>query len=171
MTNYAYEDEDLKKGAFLFANKEYEKSLERFSSFISKDPELQIGYLSRGAANIQLERFHDAIGDLDEAEALDQKNPKVYHLRGIAYSKLGKHEEALENIDRAIAINPEYGSAFLSRANIHSELGHEKEASEDMEMAALLEEKNIQTFADGNNVWRTRHLKMEAEGIASEMER
>ena len=171
MITHEQAGEDLKKGALLFTKKEYEKSLVSFSEAINKDPEFQIAYISRGAANIQLERFTDAIGDLDNAEALDQKNPKLYHLRGIAYSKLGKFEEAFQDFDKAIAINPEYAAAFLSRANVHSELGHTQEASDDMETATLLEEKNVQTFADANNIWRSRHLRMEAEGIASEMER
>lgn len=41
----------------------------------------------------------------------------------------------------------------------------------EMEMVARLTEKNIETFANENNVWRSRHLRLEAEGILGEIER
>ena len=55
--------------------------------------------------------------------------------------------------------------------DVHSELGRIEESDEDMEMAVLLQEKNLQTFADENNVWRSRHLRLEAEGFVSEIDR
>ena len=80
-------------------------------------------------------------------------------------------QEADGDMDKAIELNPEYGAAFLSRANLRSDMGYVEEAAEDMEMAARLTEKNIQTFADENNVWRSRHLRLESEGILGEIDR
>ena len=116
-------------------------------------------------------KFYEAIADFDKGAELNSENARVYHLRGIAYAKLGEYEKGLRDFDKAIELSPEYGAAFLSRANVHSELGHKEEADEDMETVAFLEEKNLQTYADENNVWRSRHLRLEAEGILAEIDR
>jgi Tfp pilus assembly protein PilF len=120
---------------------------------------------------MKTERVNLALDDFEKAIELNPTYRRVYHLRGIAYHMKGEREKALRDFDKAIELDPEYGAAYLSRANVHSEMGHSDEADEDMDMVARLTEKNTETFANENNVSRSRHLRLEAEGILGEIER
>jgi hypothetical protein len=49
-------------------------------------------------------------------------------------------------------------------------MGREDSALEDMKMVSHLSNRNIESFANDNNVWRSRHLQME-NMMESEMQR
>jgi hypothetical protein len=49
-------------------------------------------------------------------------------------------------------------------------MGNEDLAVEDIKMVEFLTNKNIETFANENNVWRSQHMRLESLS-AGEMER
>ena len=51
---------------------------------------------------------------------------------------------------------------YHSRAILHTKMGNEDLAMEDIEMVQHLTNKNIETFANENNVWRSQHLRLES---------
>ena len=88
----------------------------------------------------------------------------------LARERQGRHAEAIDDFDKAIDLDSEYAAAFYSRATLCTKIGHEDLAVEDMRMIQHLTNKNIETFANENNVWRSHHLRL--EGIAAdEMDR
>ena len=62
----------------------------------------------------------------------------------------------------AISIDPEYGAAYYSRATLLAKMKKEDLAVEDIEMIQHLTNKNIETFANDNNVWRSQQLRLES---------
>ena len=86
---------------------------------------------------------------------------KFERIRGHHMAKAAV-ENALLDLTKAIELNPEYGAAYYSRANLHSKMGNTDLATEDIEMMTNVTEVNIETFANGNNIWRSRHLHLES---------
>ncbi|MDH3828612.1 MAG: tetratricopeptide repeat protein, partial [Desulfobacterales bacterium] len=95
---------------------------------------------------------------------------KAFHLRGLAREMAGDDDEALKDFNKAIEIDSEYGAAYYSRASLLTKMGREDSALEDMKMVSQLSNHNIESFANENNVWRSRHLQMETM-MESEMQR
>jgi Tfp pilus assembly protein PilF len=82
----------------------------------------------------------------------------------------GSDAQALEDFSKAIDIDPEYGAAFYSRATLLSKMGREDSAVDDMQMVAHLTNLNIESFANENNLWRSRQMQVES-ALESELQR
>ena len=145
-----------------FVSHNYSKSIDLFSQAISLDQKFKLAIKSRGAAHLRLGNIEDALTDFNRVLDLDPNNARAFHLRGLAHEKAGDYEQAMADLDKAIEINPEYGVAYHSRANLYSKMGKTDQAAEDIEMVTHLSEVNIETFANENNVWRSRHLQLES---------
>jgi Tfp pilus assembly protein PilF len=171
MTNTHPFQEKFTEGIKLFIGKNYQEAVERFSEVIEKKPDFALAYVSRGSAYSRAGNLDNAMGDFNKALELRPDYPRAYHLRGLLYEKKGEDNKALEDFNRAIELNPDYGAAYYSRAGLHAKMGHEEEAREDISMVTMFTEQNIGAFANENNIWRSHHLKLEAEGIADVMER
>ena len=150
------------EGMVDFVGRNYGKSLDLFSEAIAIDPEFKLAIKSRGATHLRLGNFEDAIADFDRVLELDPENARTFHLRGLAYEKAGDYEKAISDLNHAIELNPEYGVAYHSRATLHSKMGHTDLATQDIEMVTHLTEVNIESFANDNNIWRSRHMQVES---------
>lgn len=159
------------EGLAAFRKGNYGESICDLSGALLLDPGHELARLTRGVAYMNTDRVKLAIDDFSKAIETNPVYGRAYHLRGMAYATLGDLERAERDFDKAIELKPEYGAAYLSRANLLSQMGQEERAKEDMKMVTRLTEKNVQTFADTNNVWRSRHLRLEAEEIVGEIER
>lgn len=145
-----------------FVGQNYPKSIDLFSEAITFDPEFKLAFKSRGAAYLRLGNVQDALADFNRVLEIDPKSARAFHLRGLAHEKAGDYTEAIADLSKAIDINPEYGAAYYSRANLYSKIGDTAQAAEDIEMLTHLTDVNIETFAEENNVWRSRHLQLES---------
>ena len=159
------------EGVSAYVNQDFEKAVEHFTSAIEEEPEFALAHVSRGAAYARLEHSSESIKDFDRAIELKPDYARAYHLRGLEFDKAGEHERALSDFNKAIELDPEYGAAYYSRASILSKTGRDENARDDIEMVAMLTQKNINSFANENNVWRSRHLQLEEEGVADVMDR
>ena len=161
----------LKKAMSEYIDNNFDESVKLLTQSIEHDPEFKLAYASRGSAHLRLGNVREAVSDFDKAIALDEKYSKGFHLRGLAREKLGEDELAKKDFDRAIELDPESGAAYYSRATLLTKMGHEDLAMDDMQMVTHLTNRNIETFANENNVWRSQFLKLEAMEVASTMER
>lgn len=153
-----------------FVGNNFDNAIDLLSEALSIDPDFVKAYRSRGAAFLKSKMPEKAIADFDRAIADDEAYPKAYHLRGLAYELLDNHEAALNDFNRAIDLDPEYGAAFYSRATLHTKMGSHELAGEDIEMVTHLTNRNIEVFANENNVWRSNQLRVE-DAIETEMQR
>ena len=136
-------------------------SLDLLNEILNADPDDRLAILARGSVYLKMNQPDHAISDFSRILELDPKHAKAHHLRGLAREITGSNDEALRDFDQAIQIDPEYGAAYYSRASLRSKLGQEDLAAEDMKMVAHLTNLNIESFANENNVWRSRQLQME----------
>ena len=145
-------------------------SLDLLNEIIDTDSDDKLALLARGSVYLKMGNTENAIGDFSRTLEIDAKHPKAFHLRGLAREMAGDDDEALKDFNKAIEIDSEYGAAFYSRATLLTKMGREDSALEDMKMVSQLSNRNIERFANENNVWRSRHVQMEAM-MESEMQR
>ena len=145
-------------------------SIDLLNELIEADSDDKLAFLARGSVYLKMNDTKNAIDDFNRALEIDAKHPKAYHLRGLAREMDGDNDEALLDFNRAIDIDAEYGAAFYSRASLLTKMGQEDSALEDMKMVNHLSNLNIESFANENNIWRSRQLQVE-EAMESEMHR
>jgi tetratricopeptide (TPR) repeat protein len=157
---------DTKKELFAHAmsclmNDNIGASIELLDKILDSDPTDKLVLLARGSAHLKSGKAENAIGDFSRAIEVDSGYAKAYHLRGLAREAAGDDDAALKDFDEAIDIDSEYGAAYFSRATLLTKMGQEDSATEDMRMVTHLTNVNIESFANENNVWRSRHMQME----------
>ena len=145
-------------------------SIDLLTEILTADPGDRLALLARGSVYLKMSHAEDAIKDFSEALKIDPDHPKGYHLRGLAQEILGDDDAALKDFTKAIEIDPEYGAAYYSRATLLTKMGREDPAAEDMKMVTQLSNANLESFANENNVWRSRQLQVE-DALESELHR
>lgn len=149
-------------GMYEFLNGNFEESIEILSEAAELDPGRKLTFISRGSAYLKMNLLEEALDDFNHAIEIDPDYARAFHLRGLVEEKRGEDARALEDFNRAIEIDPEYGAACHSRATLHIKMGNEDLAMEDITMVKHLTHKNIETFANENNVWRSQQLRLES---------
>lgn len=170
MSNKAQIDETYSIGMYEFINQNYEKSIEILSQAAELDSGRKLTFVSRGSAFLRLDRLEEALDDFNRAIELDSKYARAYHLRGLVSERQGDNSSAIEDFSRAIELNPEYGAAYHSRATLHTKMGNEDLAVDDIAMVQHLTNKNIEAYANDNNVWRSQQMRVESS-LETELER
>jgi tetratricopeptide (TPR) repeat protein len=155
-------DDLYRKGMLEFLNNNWERSIELLSEAAELDPARKLTFVSRGSAFLKQDRVEEALADFSHAIELDPEYARAFHLRGLAEEKAGDDTAALNDFNRAIEIDPEYGVAYHSRATLHTKMGHEDQAMEDIAMVQHLTNRNLETFANESNVWRSQQMRVEA---------
>lgn len=155
-------DKVYSNGMVEFVRENYAKSVEILSEAARLEPTHRLTFVSRGSAYLKMNQVDAALADFNRAIEIDPNYSKAFHLRGLAEEKQGDDANALKDFSRAIDIDPEYGAAYHSRATLHTKMGNEDMAMEDVQMVHHLANKNVETFANDNNVWRSQHLKLES---------
>ena len=162
MTNYKEVNDIYNDGMYEFIISNFEKSIEILSEAAELDSGRKLTFISRGSAYLKLNRLEEALNDFNHAIDIDPDYARAFHLRGLVEEKRGADARALEDFTRAIEIDPEYGAAYHSRATLHTKMGREDLAMEDIAMVQHLTNKNIETFANDNNIWRSQHIRLES---------
>jgi Tfp pilus assembly protein PilF len=145
-----------------FLKNNYENSRTLLNRILDREPNHKLALIARGTAHLKLNLADLAISDFNRAISVDPSYPRAFHMRGIAQEALGNNDNALADFNKAIELDPEYGAAYYSRATLYAKMGKEDAATEDMETVAHLTNYNIESFANENNVWRSRHLGVES---------
>jgi len=96
------------------------------------DPDLLVDHSIAAAT---LEKYQDAIDDLDRALDLDPRRTDALVYRGSAWRHVGQLALAQDDIDRALAIDPENADALLERGILRERQGDRNGARQDWEHA------------------------------------
>jgi tetratricopeptide (TPR) repeat protein len=89
------------------------------------DPDLRIDHAVAAAA---LDRYGDAIADLDVALQLDPRRADALVLRAVAWRHLNHLDRATDDLDRAFSINPDNPEALLERGIERERQGNRAQA-------------------------------------------
>jgi len=99
------------------------------------DPDLLI---DRSVAAATLERYQDAVDDLDRALELDPKRADALVFRGAAWRHLDHLDRAQTDIDHALLLDPDNADALLERGILRQRQGNRSGARADWERAMKL---------------------------------
>lgn len=141
----------------------YTKSIDYLQAVLQTDPQHRLAGLTLGSAWLKLGRSEKALDQFDALIKSDPDHARAYHLRGFAHQNLGDSQAALRDFSKAIEIDAEYGAAYHSRATLLGELGETDQAAADIEVIAHLTQRNLESFSNENNVWRSHQLYVESE--------
>ncbi len=92
----------------------------------------------RGRALYLLDRYEEALADLDRAIELGPDDKYALTYRGEVRTWIGRHGEALADLDQAIALDPDYSRAPASRGETYQLMGRYDEAVTDLTRAIEL---------------------------------
>ncbi|PIP06276.1 MAG: hypothetical protein COX51_09115, partial [Syntrophobacteraceae bacterium CG23_combo_of_CG06-09_8_20_14_all_50_8] len=123
-------------------NKEYDKSIESYTSAITLTPNYDRAYFYRGFAYGNKGQFDRAIEDLSEAIAINPNNDESYYItRGLVYGRKDQHDRAIEDCNKAIAINPNNAFAYGVRGVAYYYKGIVERAVSDFQKACNMDDK------------------------------
>jgi tetratricopeptide (TPR) repeat protein len=95
--------------------------------------------IDRAVAEGNIERYRDAIDDLDRALAIDPRRAEAFVLRASAWRHLNNLSVAASDIEHALAINPDSAEALLERGILRQLAGNRDGAREDWKRAMTLD--------------------------------
>jgi tetratricopeptide (TPR) repeat protein len=114
--------------------------IEEMNKAIEEDPGDAGAFDQRGAAYNQLEKFDEAMHDLDLAIKLDPTLATAYANRGYTFYKLNKFQEALKDLNEAIRLNPNLAQAYTCRGNVYSKLEQYQKSIADINKGLALQQ-------------------------------
>ena len=124
--------------AWLMAD-EPDRAFESATAALALSPDDADLLIDRSVAAATMERFLDAIDDLDRALKIDPKRFDALVLRAAAWRQEGKLDRAKADVDAAMAINPDYAEALLERDILRQRMGDGPGARADWEHAIELD--------------------------------
>lgn len=145
-----------------FVGQDYGTCIEHLTAVLRTDRTHKLALVSRGAAFMRTGNHKTALADFDRTLEIDPKYARAHHLRGLTREFDGDDDGALEDFNRALDLQPDYGAAYYSRATLYAKLGYNDRAAEDIQMVTHLTQRNIESFANENNVWHSRHMHLES---------
>lgn len=84
-------------------------ALESYNSGLRIDPTLGEGYVDRGATEIVLKQYDDAVADITKGLTLNASRPEIaYYDRAIANEAIGNIKEAYLDYKKAVELSPDF---------------------------------------------------------------
>jgi tetratricopeptide (TPR) repeat protein len=122
-TYYNIGESYLAKGDYERAIASFDQALASDTTMIKMSETLLYTYQDRSYAQIQLQRYNDAILGLDQGLALYPEDNMLWNNKGYAYYNLGKNKEALVAYNKAIQYEPDYTIALINKGDALSKTG------------------------------------------------
>ena len=91
------------------------EAVDTFTQLIKVAPNNKEGYFGRASAYAALEKWSEAQTDIDQAYAIDPKDPELGVAKAMIGFEAGDKEKAMEDINKLIDENPKYGPAYSTR--------------------------------------------------------
>ncbi|MFL5626693.1 MAG: tetratricopeptide repeat protein, partial [Ktedonobacteraceae bacterium] len=126
----------------------YEEALAAVNQILAVDEKnAGLVFAARGVVNSMLERYQEALSDLDHAIASNEQNTRFLMIRSSILERMGRYQEALRDLNRIIAINEQHAEAIAMRSSIYDRLGHYQGALADLDRLLALEGENANIIA------------------------
>jgi len=137
------------KGSALFMMKNYNGAIVCFDKVLSQDPKHSgakskkeqslaaldsqksiKGFIDKGMASYNQEKYDDAVSYYDKALTLDPVNETALVKKGDALAKQGKYDDSIRCYDKVLEINKKNTEALYGKGNVLFAQGKYKEAVE-----------------------------------------
>lgn len=115
-----------------------EASIEYLNKYIDQHKGGDNAYNNRGFSLIRLEKYKEALPDLEEAIRIYSKNQYAWSNLGFAKFKLGFVEEGLEHINHSIELDDSNSYVYKNKAIIYLHQGRKADAIELLQKARNL---------------------------------
>ena len=113
----------------------WKQALRHYAAAIESEPNEAFAYQLRGALNLELKRFYDALRDFDQAILLAPYNEVGYWGKAHVFMGLKDYRWAVIQFTNAIDLLPEdgeqVGAYYLDRAEAYERLGESERANQD----------------------------------------
>lgn len=102
----------INRGVIRLARREYDDAIADFGEGIAVRPQMGEGFLNRGATLIALNRFREALDDINRGLDLGISKPAIgYYDRAIANEALGNVRAAYDDYRQALTLAPDFERA------------------------------------------------------------
>ena len=119
----------------------------------SNDPGiLERAFTRRGLANMELNRFGDAVSDFSAVIRLNPRVAGFYDNRQNAYKSLGRLGDALNDANTAVRLATNYAFVYRSRGIVYGEMGRFDLAIQDYTTAISLDPRNAGLLFDRGKI-------------------
>lgn len=95
-----------------------EGKIETLSRMIDKSPKNAALYFERAEAYVSLEKWNDAIKDLEKATSLDQKHKEYYKLLGDTYFRIGDVEHSYKAMEKVVELDENDVEGYMKLGEI-----------------------------------------------------
>ncbi len=112
-------------------NEVWSDEIRLLNDTFKKSPHKDRLYYARALAYLDMERYQEAMEDLEKAFAMNIKKEKLYNLYGIAQAGMGRYVESIESFSMAIKIAPDHADPYVNRAISLVAIGQYRKALDD----------------------------------------
>lgn len=112
-------------GQTCYELKRYTLSLDYFNKALLMDKDYSKAYVGRGIVFITLERYEEAIAELQKSlnNIVFHEPESAYYNIAIAYTKMNNYEKAVANLKTSIELNPEYVPPYIELGRVYQKMG------------------------------------------------
>jgi tetratricopeptide (TPR) repeat protein len=134
------------EGNSLILHNKYHEAIDKYTTFIDRNPKKAIGYTKRAYARNLIGRHEDALKDIFEALSIDSRNAETYYVHGLIQARMENFEKALVELNTALDIKPNYKYAIAGKIYVYYKM-------EDYREAYSLVKDAIDTYPNFGNLY------------------
>jgi tetratricopeptide (TPR) repeat protein len=141
-------------GKNLLEMKEYQRAISAFDQALASDTTmiqqsdaLLYTYQNKAYALIQLNRYDNALGTIEQGLAIYPEDPWLWNDKGYALYKLGKNQDAVNVYDTAIGFDQNYTSALINKGQVLFQMGRYQDAADAFTRADATDPGNSEAAA------------------------
>ena len=113
--------------------------MDKLNEQIQSAPNEAKGYQMRGALNLELQNYDEAIKDLSKAIELSPNDSRTYDQRAAAYAASSKWKAVIADCSKSIKLNAEDAAAYGNRGVAYLEIKQFSLAFKDLQKAIELQ--------------------------------
>jgi tetratricopeptide (TPR) repeat protein len=106
----------------------YDQALASNTTMLKKTDGLLYLYQGKAYAQIQLEKYSDAVATVDAGLAVYPQDAMLWNNKGYALKSLGKTQDALTAYDKSVSFDRNYTIAHINRGDVLIQMGRYSEA-------------------------------------------
>jgi len=128
----------FERGENYFRQGAYSEAIKFFDKIIKLAPKVDLTYLAKGSALIELGKHKQAIINFKKALEINETSYQALNNLGNAYADIKNFQEALSYFDRAIELQPQYAESYNGRGSVLLDLDASNDALTNFEKALSL---------------------------------
>jgi tetratricopeptide (TPR) repeat protein len=101
--------------------------------------------------------YAQALGELDQALAMDPKDAENFTRRGGIYTLQKQYDKAVSDFNRALEIDPRYAKAYYNRALVYYHQGKYEQALADLHKTIELKPKDAEAYHNRGLVYTQKN--------------